>query len=547
MMMATMPGLKRNFFLPKRVVIPLLVSVLLVGVGGVLVWTTAQRMPVSETMNQPSADAAAFAPPLADANDTLLVWQGVGAAPGQHSASQPGSLSFMDGTGATTPIMELPQGASRVGLCGDQAYSPDGTMAALYIGQDNGTLYLMKGANAPVEVGQVSGLACLGGGTFQYSPDSNRLGYIAYEPGAAQSEFADGFLHIVNTGNLSEEMTAENVVAFDITNEGVAYISFFTNDKNEADEAAITWWSGTSKLEVATLQPNGAGCKFTSGQIAVGADGKYVAVLGHRCTTGDTRTAWQLYSIDPSERSATLAASDYQAGAFAAFARTNNIYLSPDGRNAYFTIADGITAHTVGFKMVGLTDMSISDVVERQAVMATYNGTPNASPQVSPDGRWLAFVVTSPNNTNTLTVMNLADSSVAPITLSAGSSGDTISSIAFTPDSSRLLLVAGGSNTANNSLVAVDLATGNDFRVSRGRFGRGLTISPDSSQVALLDWTVPEDPREPAYSNTVIIRIENSETTNLYTGAEIVEGKVTNQTFIAPLVWRRAGGEAVSG
>jgi dipeptidyl aminopeptidase/acylaminoacyl peptidase len=171
--------------------------------------------------------------------------------------------------------------------------------------------------------------------------------------------------------------------------------------------------------------------------------------------------------------------------------------------------------------------------------MPTYSGSVNAIPRVSPDGRWLAAVVTSPNNENALYIWSLADASVAPITLRAGSAGDAISSLAFSADSSRLVLVAGGSDGADNSLVAVDLATGTDFRVARGRFGSGLTLSPDGGYAALLSWQKVDDPKEPLYANLVAIAIQNSVVTTLYTGAEVVDGKVSNQTFAFPLFWWR--------
>jgi hypothetical protein len=524
MVMATMPDVNKNTSFRKLMFVVLSV-VLFCLLGGLFFLITV-----------PNQIASA-----ADASDKLLVWAGNGAAPGEHSSAAPGTLSFMDGTGVATQIMEIPPQTSRVEKCGDGATSPDGQNVALYIGLDVGGLYLMKGADAPAKVADVQGLTCVGGGTFQFSPNGNRFGYIAYEGDAAQSEFADGFLHIGNTGDLSEAYTYENVTAFDITDEGAAFVSFFTNDKNEADEAAVLWWSGSAEVEVATLQPNSEDCKFTSAQIAVGADGKYVLVLGHRCTKGDTRTAWQLYSIDPSSRTATLAATDYQAGSFAPFARSNQIFFSPDGSHAFFTVPDGITANTAGIKSVGTADMSLTDIVTQQVILPTFNGAANAFPQISPDGKWLAAVVTSPNNDNTLNIFNLADTSVAPIVLEAGSTGDTISSLTFTPDSQRLLLIAGGDSTANNSLIGVDLASGNEFRISRGRFAKGLTISPDGTQVAAIDWTIPEDPQEPAYTSTVIINIENSETATLYTGAEFdAEGKITNQTFVAPLVWGKS-------
>lgn len=549
MAMATLPELRHERSSSRGLILIALILLLAV-IGGTVFALMQANAAASELASAPVVEGPVVAEPaaksivpaaaFADTTDKLLVWQGIGAAPGQQSSQEPGQLSFMDGTGALTPIMEIPAQTSRVNLCGDTATSPDGTISALYVGLDAGALYVMKGGDAPTKIDDVNALTCLGNGTFQYSPDGSRMAYIAYEPGAEQSEFPDGFLHVFNTSDLSEVYSYENVTAFDLTNDGVAFISFFTNDKNEADEAAVLWWSGSAEVEVATLQPTSEDCKFTSGQLAVAADGKYVSILGHRCKTGETRTAWQLYSIDPSARSATLAASDFQAGSFAAFARTNNLFLSPDGRFAYFTVPDGVTANTVGLKVVNTADMSLTDVLDRQAVMPTFNGGANATPQISPDGKWLALVVTAPSNDNVLTVYNLSDPAVAPITLSAGSSGDTISALSFTPDSSRVLVVAGGDESTNNSLVALDLATGNNFRVSRGRFDSSLVLAPDGSEVALLDWQVLEDPREPPFANTVFVKIESSESATVYTGAEIIDGKVENQTFVSPLIWRKA-------
>lgn len=483
--------------------------------------------------------AAAAAPLAADAGDQLTVWVGAGPAPGQHSASQPGQIVLMDGMGVFEPIIDVPPQTTRVQPCGDASVSPDGQHFAFFIGLEVGKLYLKKGADAPAVVDEVSALACLGSGTFRYSPDSARMAYIDYEPGAEQSEFADGFLKVVSTADLSQQFSYENVVAFDIRNDLAAFVSFFTNNKNEADEAAVMIWNGTGTLEVATLTPTGENCKFTSASVAVLPDNKLLLVMGHRCTRGDTRTAWQLYLVDPSNRSATLAASDFQAGQYASFARTNTIFLSPDGARAYFGVADGITANTAGLKMVTLADLALTDLIDRQVVMATYSGAANAFPRVSPDGKWLALVVTSPNNENKLQLWNMADPSIAPITISAGSRGDTISSMAFTPNSSRLFLVAGGSSAANNSLIGVELSNGTDFRVSRGRFGPGLTISPSGAEIAILDWQVLEDPKEPPYANLVVIGVDSGQTATLFTGAKIVDGKVTNQQFAFPMRWVR--------
>ncbi len=467
----------------------------------------------------------------------LLVWASNGTAPGKQTASDPGQLAFINDKGVAETVLELPKGTSRVQSCGDAPTSPDGKIYAFFVGQDKGSLYAMRGSDKPAKIGDIQALSCLGSGTFQYAPGSNRFGYISYEGDAATSEFADGFLHVINSSDFTELYKYENVTAFDLTDNGAAFVSFFTNDKNEADEAAVIMWNGTSQQEVATLKPASEDCKFTSASISILPDGKLMLVLGHRCKKGDTTTNWQLYSVNPADKSATLAASASQKGSFAAFARSNGIYLSPDGKQALFTVPDGITANTVGVKRVNISDLSIADVIDKQMVAATFSGSADAFPLVSPDGKWLAAVVTTPNAANNIYIWSLGDPAVAPIMLSAGSKGDTISSMAFTPDSSQLLAIVGGDNKANNSLVSIEVASGRDSRVARGHFAKGLTISADGKQAAVLDWQIPEDTTQQPYLNLVNINLSDSSVTTLYTGADIVDNKTKNQRFAFPMAW----------
>jgi WD40 repeat protein len=479
--------------------------------------------------------AGAFA--LADANDRLLVWLAPGQNPGEQSA--PGQLVFVDGTGGTTPVMDVPAQTSVVMPCGDEATSPDGSHFAFFMGGDTGALYMMSGTDTPVVVDEdLQAMACVGGGTFQWASDSSRFGYIAFEPGAASSEFPDGFMHVYNSASMAEELSTDNVIAFDAAPTGVAYISFFTNDRDEADEAAVFWWSGNAEVEVATLQSE-EDCFFTSAQVAIAADGKFLLVMGHRCRRGETRTQWQLYSVDPSARSATLGSSDFQPGLFASYARTNNILFSKDGSTALFTVPDGVTANTVAIATVNLSDMSFTVPLERQAVFPTLSGGDNAFPRISPDGSRLATVVTSTSNDNAVYVWNLADLAAAPVVFEAGSTGDTISSMVFTPDSTRLVFVAGGDHGADNSLIGLDLASGNNFRIARGSFSQGIVVSPSGAEVAIMDWEQLEDPQEPPWLNLVAVNVDSSEVVTLFQGSEIVDGDVTNMQFAYPLVWRR--------
>lgn len=471
-----------------------------------------------------------------NAGERLLVWTAAAAAPGQHSGDNPGQIAYLDSGGVLTPLMDVPQRASRVTACGEEALSPDGSLFAFYMGQDVGNLYLTRGGEVPVMLDDVGYLSCLGAGTFQYAPNGVRLAFIDFDERSTQGVYADGFLKVYSAADLTQQLSSENVTAFDINSDGVVYVSFFTNDRGEADEAAVIWWDGSSEREVATLVPQ-PGCQFTSGQVAIAPDGNFVMLTGHRCTSGDTRTSWQLYTVDSESREATLGSSDFQPGVFAAFTRSNNLWFSTDGSVVYFTVPDGLTANTAAVATAALADMSINIVLERQAIFPTFSGAANAYPRRSPDSAWLAAVVTSPNAENSLTAFDLRNPSVAPIVVTAGSRGDTVAALTFTPDSKHVIFVAGGDEGDNNALFTLQLSDSTENRAARGRFAPPMALAPDGGRVALLDWQVIEDDPDPAYANLVAVDIASGAVTTLFQGADIVEGEAENLRFAAPLVW----------
>jgi Tol biopolymer transport system component len=150
--------------------------------------------------------------------------------------------------------------------------------------------------------------------------------------------------------------------------------------------------------------------------------------------------------------------------------------------------------------------------------------------------------VTTPNNENTLRIINLADPSIAPITYDAASRGDVISAMTFTPDSQALLFVEGSESSnrdGDNSLFSLNLSEGTASRIARGLFGPEIIVSPDGSTIAATDVQVPDDNREPTFSNLVEIALDGAKTP-LIEGGEITDGKVNNQQFIYPLAWRPA-------
>lgn len=473
-------------------------------------------------------------------NERLLVWTAAAPVPGQHSGDNPGQIGYIGSDGVLTPLIDVPQRASRVTACGEEALSPDGSLFAFYMGQDIGNLYVSRNGDMPAALDDVGYLTCLGAGTFQYAPNGERMAYIDFDERATQRVYADGFLKVYAAADLAQQLSAESVTTFDISDEGVVYISMFTNDRGEADEAAVIWWDGSSEREVATLVPQ-TDCQFTSAQIAIEADGNYVIVMGHRCTAGDTRTSWQLYTLERDSREATLGASDFQPGVFAAFARSNNVWFSADGSFAYFTVPDGLTANTTAIATAALSDLSINVVLERYAIYPTFSGAANAFPRFSPNGNWLALVTTSPNSDNSLNVFNLSQPAEAPILVSAGSRGDTVASIRFTPNNEQVLFVAGGDEGDNNALFALRLSDATESRIARGRFAAPMAQSPDGGRVALLDWQVLEEEPAPVYTNLVTVDVASGAVTTILPGAEIVDGEAENVNFYAPLAWMRGG------
>ena len=123
------------------------------------------------------------------------------------TSGSPRQLALMDRAGAVLPIMDIPEDATRVVPCGDKATSPDGRFFAFYVGGDAGTLYLMDGANSPVQVDDAEYLVCLGNGTFQFTPDSRRFGYIDFLPGVTREEYPDGVLKLFDAASAGEIAT----------------------------------------------------------------------------------------------------------------------------------------------------------------------------------------------------------------------------------------------------------------------------------------------------------------------------------------------------
>ncbi len=474
-------------------------------------------------------------------DERLLVWWANGISPGLQLADNPGQIAFVDNAGNLEMVLQLPNGTERVLACGDKATSPNGDYFTFYAGDEIGTLYMMRGIDTLFAIASdIQALTCAGNRTFLYTDDSQRFAYLDFEDNINVADFASGRLQIGMTSNFAITHTFEQVTAFDTKDETIAFIQFFTNDQGQAIEAGIVQWQGEVGREVATLFADN-GCEFTSSSITVQENGQFAIVMGHKCVNNGG-TSWQFYTVNPENRSVTLVLQNQQAGGFFAFSRTNNVYVAPDAETAYFTAPDGATNFSVGMFAVNFVNSSAIEIFPNSGIMPRYYDDPyapiNHPPAVSADGNWLAVSRNNLSDEASINILDLSAPELPPIMAPAGARGDVISEILFTPDNEQLIFVAGGAQGINNSIFAVDLATGTTFRVKRGRFANGL-MSPTGDTVAIMNWQLIDED-EPLFLTLQVINIESGVETTLLQGADIVNNQVTNRRFAYPLSWRQA-------
>jgi hypothetical protein len=479
----------------------------------------------------------------------LLAWVAPAAAPGKQGASAAGEVVFFDADGSIETILSLPNGTTRVTACGPNAESPDGSTFSFIAtvtsgGVERGTVYLVHNANSEMTVvaQDMNPANCIGSAPFQYSPDSSRFAYIDWPDDATNMTSPFGRFHIFNTADADEIANIENVTAFSLNDTGAAFVSFFTNADGEATEVAISTWNGSSESEVASLTADSENrCFYTSSSLSKVSSG-LLAIMGYKCNRGgNTNTQWQFYLIDTENGTAQLEKSANSGGRYFAFSNTNAVFVAPDGNSAIFSVPDGVNSQSVSLLATSLDDVSPAIVLDRFGLMISVSDKPydanNATAITSSDGRWLAIVVNDGNNNAVLQVFDLNDVNLPPIKVDAANQGDTIASMVFAPDNSTLYYVSGGDEGDNNSLFGLDLTTGAESRMSRGRYAQML-VSPDGNTLAIMNW-VEFNSEEPRYLTLEMYDLAAKSATVIDEGGVVnAEGKLENPSFAYPLSWR---------
>jgi WD40 repeat protein len=470
----------------------------------------------------------------------FLVWVADGESMTNMTTEARGILATMNDKGETGELFAIPTSTSRVMACSDQATSPNRRFFTFYVGNNTGKLYVMDGGNAPKELDTTSPLTCLGMGTLQYSPDSNRLGYIVFAGDAIDKKLPTGTFIQREASSGAEQISYANTAAFDITNSASAFISLFENSSRQFKEAAIFHRTGDAPQEITTLFAD-ENCQFRNAKVTFVGDNRLAVLLGQECVRNST---WKFYLVDIANKNANLVLSGEVGGQFFSDAAQGILIASPDGANIFFTVQDGVEINTTRLYAVKVADIQDADprltsaVMPRQPINRIYDYSVPAAPILSYDGRWLAVVGKTPNNDYSVNILDLTAPDSFPITIGAGNRGDVISAIRFSPDNKRLFYITGGNEGENNSLFYIDIATATETRVIRGRFTGDILLSSDGNSAALMEWELTETPRQPNILHVSLVNISSGQSTRLFSGGTFADGVVTGSRFAYLLWWR---------
>ena len=264
-------------------------------------------------------------------------------------------------------------------------------------------------------------------------------------------------------------------------------------------------------------------------------------LVGEKCRSGDGRTRWQLYLIDRTARSSTLLLSAPQEGGYFPASQTYNLYTSLDNTQALFSFADGITRDSASiYRLDFQAPESALPVIERAASMRRYVPLRLSLPAAAPaarswDGRYWAVGVNPPGSAE-LAVMDLGAID-SPIRIPVSRAGDAVRAMAFSPDSSALVYIAGGTGGGDTSLYHLDLALGVESRIARGQYAPAIAVRGDKA-AALIQYRSTNEATPRPYTDLVLVGPDGAQR-DLLGGVVLDEqGFLKGFQFVVPLAWR---------
>ncbi len=377
---------------------------------------------------------------------------------------------------------------SDVKRCGHDYRQPNGVL--MYAGGARGDLvyYPLDGSDDGV-IGQTARLTCAGPDTVRVVGDV--VAYIRFDDTARS--FRAGNAVIYDRAQGKEVITLDYTAALEKAGNSLLLVRMFPNGEGNADEASLDMWvdgSRTTLAEFKPLQPTDeveAKCMFISGTVAQVQQVAYVA-FGERCDKGGSRVrvvAVPLAGGGSTEMMAGQASGDFYPDNFSV-----RVLAAQDNSGVLMAVPSGMERHVVRLFWLApdgtvspVADYALSDRLGDAALEGQQM-------QVSPDGRWLAYVELTLAKEQTLKLIDLASSGGSAVELVDLGPNELVVDYRWGAGG-RLFFVTG--NNESGALRVV--VPGSDPQlVLRGRFS---SVEPDAAgqYVAVAEWV--KDPEKP--------------------------------------------------
>jgi hypothetical protein len=420
----------------------------------------------------------------------------------------------------------IAKGSSNKALMLNCGTHPAGDRVIIYQGGDTAqpVLYSLDGG-AGMTLGANVGLACAVSGRTQFSPDGNHLGLIKYDQNSVQANYSPGILRILKLPDGTEEHAINDVMSFDMQNDGTLAIQFFANTRKEANSADLVFWDGTKERYVEQDVKVSEDCQYVAGRTVRITD-KVYTLLGEKCKQGGNK--WRLRRTDLAGGTGIdmLSGSTGANGKALYFnnAASNDIMVLPSGNDILISVPNGLNSNIVDLARVSLGDNPAVTTVLTSVITDIY---PSPGPRRllrSPNGNRLAMVTMAGGGSEKLFLYDISQPDSQPIGVAGGSPTDRITGVAWSADGSKLFYTINGED---NGLLYSD-PSGQTKRVARGIF-QGLAVSADGNTAVTSEKV--EAGTNDIRQNLVQVNVADSSKVNLVEGAK-------GEMPITPLVVR---------
>jgi hypothetical protein len=415
----------------------------------------------------------------------VLVWEKI-------EGSDDGRLQLMSTAGEVEVLVDFGGGVfDRVAKrCGQDYWAEEGQGAAIFTGAaDSGELaiYPLAGG-APVSLGTVSRMACAGPETFQFAPNGQRVAFIDFEYDALEREFPTGDLLIYEAATGTLQGSFDWTTGFKLYDEGALMLRLFPDGKGNATEADFDWWDGAARQTLVTLEPiyppdtEDVDCSLTSGSVARIGSMAY-ALVGQKCETGTSN--WRVISVPIDGGDVTEIALGEPVGGFFSGSFTTQLIPARDGSGFLIAVPSGLTRNTTSLMWV-TPDGTITPLLEGYHVLTDRVGdrlSEGRHMQVSRDGSVLAFVTVTPNQEQTLWLLDLSTTGSQPVMIEEEGGGQRIFQYLWSANN-RLYYAAG---SIESSSLHVATLGAEPQRMERGRFYR-LAVSYTGDKIGAAEW-----------------------------------------------------------